>query len=164
MHETAADLDALQQLLDRSYAAAGSHLLTIVTPERRLTAGELSEKMTGVQILALATVTADARPLVGPVDGLFYRGEWWFGSAGNSVRFAHLRTRSAVSASHHRGEQLAVIVHGTADEVDLTHSDTEGFRGYCIETYGEEWSNWGADGAVYARIKATQMFAFGFDN
>jgi hypothetical protein len=32
MHETAADLAALQGLLDRSAAAAGAHLRRIITP------------------------------------------------------------------------------------------------------------------------------------
>ena len=35
VHETPADLAALQDLLDRSYATAGPHLLSIITPERR---------------------------------------------------------------------------------------------------------------------------------
>ena len=34
MHETAADIAALQALLDRTYDAAGSHLRGVVGPER----------------------------------------------------------------------------------------------------------------------------------
>jgi len=41
LHETEADLAALQELIDRSYASAGAHLLGIHTPERRLTAAGL---------------------------------------------------------------------------------------------------------------------------
>lgn len=41
MHETPADLVALQDLLDRSAAGAGGHLRSIITPERRLTAQEV---------------------------------------------------------------------------------------------------------------------------
>lgn len=36
VHETEADLAALQDLIDRSYAVAGPHLLAIHTRERRL--------------------------------------------------------------------------------------------------------------------------------
>jgi hypothetical protein len=74
MHETTEDLAALQDLLDRSYAGAGRHLLRIHTPERRLSAAQVAERLTGMCLLALATVTADGRPVVGPVDGIFYRG------------------------------------------------------------------------------------------
>ena len=69
MRETPADLAALQALLDRSYAAAGPHLLRIYTSDRRLDAEELAARLNGMRLLALATVTADGRPVVGPVDG-----------------------------------------------------------------------------------------------
>ncbi len=42
MFETEAELDALQSLLDRSYATAGPHLRVIVEPERRLTARQVA--------------------------------------------------------------------------------------------------------------------------
>ncbi len=74
MHETENDLGGLQVLLDQSMASAGPHLLEVVTPERWLGATELCTRLTGLRLLALATVTADGRPLVGPVDGIFYRG------------------------------------------------------------------------------------------
>ena len=80
MHETPDDLAALQDLLDRSYAGAGPHLRRIITPERRLTAEQVSERVTGMCLLALATATRDGRPIVGPVDGIFFRGAFHFGS------------------------------------------------------------------------------------
>jgi hypothetical protein len=46
MHETSADIAALQQLLDRSYDAAGPHLRAITTPERRVGAEELVRRLT----------------------------------------------------------------------------------------------------------------------
>src|SRR3972149_4003964 len=116
MHETTADLRTLQSLLDRSYAAAGAHLLSIHTPDRRLAAADLVSTLTGVCVLDLATVTRDGRPRVSPVDGLFYRGAFWFGSSSDSLRFRHIRRRPAVSATHTRGESLAVTVHGSAVE------------------------------------------------
>ena len=87
MHETTEDLAALQGLLDRSYEGAGTHLHRIITPERRLPADRVAERLGGMCLLALATVTADGRPIVGPVDGIFFRGAFHFGSAPDSVRF-----------------------------------------------------------------------------
>ena len=84
MHETSADLASLQNLLDRSAASAGAHLRRIITPERRLSAEEVCARLTGMRLLALATVTSDGRPLVGPVDGVFYRGAFHFGSSPDS--------------------------------------------------------------------------------
>ncbi|MGH3609497.1 MAG: pyridoxamine 5'-phosphate oxidase family protein, partial [Pseudonocardiaceae bacterium] len=110
MHETPDDLAALQDMLDRSYATAGRHLRSIITPERRLTAGQVADRLTGMCLLALATVTADGRPIVGPVDGIFFRGAFHFGSAPDSVRFRHIGKRPQVSATHLPGEELAVTV------------------------------------------------------
>jgi hypothetical protein len=162
MHETAEDLKNLQLLLNRSYDQAGPHLREVVTPDRRISAADLIDLMTGVQVLALATVTGDGRPLTGAVDGLFHRSTFWFGSSPDSVRMGHLLLRPQVSASHLRGESLAVTVHGRADIVDLHDPLHAGFRAYCVETYGEDWDDWGAS-AVYARIEPERMFAFGFD-
>ncbi|HUH81430.1 MAG TPA: hypothetical protein VLZ06_08900 [Solirubrobacteraceae bacterium] len=87
MHETEADVAALQALLDRSYAAAGEHLLSIHPPTRRLDAPGVVELLGGMCLLALATVSAAGRPFVGPVDGIFHRGSFHFGSAADSLRF-----------------------------------------------------------------------------
>lgn len=162
MYESAEDLRRLQELLDRSYAAAGEHLRSIITPERRMSAEETVELLQGMKLLALATVTRDGRPLVGPVDGLFYKGQFWFGSAQDSVRFRHIRERAWVSATHMPSEQYAVTVHGRAEEIDLHSDEMAGFRDYCVEIYGQSWKEWGAD-AAYARIHADRMYTFHFD-
>lgn len=158
MHETPDDLARLQRLLDDSYAGAGDHLRSIHVPRTRLTAERLVEELTGVTVLAVATVTSDGRPRVGGVDGLLYRGRFHVGSSPESVRFRHLRARPAVSATHLRGEDLAVTVHGTARFLDLEAEDDTGFRALCREVYGDGWDEWGA-GAAYVAIEPETMFA-----
>jgi hypothetical protein len=161
VRETPDDLTALRDLLDRSYAAAGAHLLRIHTPERRLSAAQVAERLDGMCLLALATVTADGRPLVGPVDGIFYRGAFHFGSSPDSVRFRHIRARPQVSATHLPGEELAVTVHGRAIEVPVEGGFRETVLGIYVPRYGEEWEADFLDGGpVYARIEAERMFAF----
>jgi nitroimidazol reductase NimA-like FMN-containing flavoprotein (pyridoxamine 5'-phosphate oxidase superfamily) len=164
MHETAADRAALQRLLDRSAASAGAHLRSIITPERRLSAEEVCARLTGMRLLALATVTADGRPLVGPVDGIFYRGAFHFGSAPESVRFRHIRRRPQVSATHLPGEELAVTVHGRAVPIDVTSPEQAGFRQTLLDIYvpryGPDWESFLDSGPVYARIDADRMFTF----
>jgi uncharacterized pyridoxamine 5'-phosphate oxidase family protein len=163
MNETPEDLAALQELLDRSFEEAGAHLLRIITPDRRLTAEQVSERLTGMCLLALATVTADGRPIVGPVDGVFHRGAFHFGSAPDSVRFRHIRARPQVSATHLPGEELAVTVHGRAVPVDV--KTDLGFRQALLDIYvpryGESWETDFLDsGPIYARIEAERMFTF----
>lgn len=164
MRETPEDLAVLQDILDRSYEAAGEHLRSITTPERRLDAGALCDELTGMRLLVLATSTRDGRPVCGPVDGIFYRGEFWFGSSPDSVRFRHIRSRPDVSATHLPGEHLAVTVHGTAHGVDPWAPENGGFVACCREVY-PDWDEWWADdgplrGAVYARIEPRRMFTF----
>jgi Pyridoxamine 5'-phosphate oxidase len=165
MHETPEDLTALQALLDRSYDAAGPHLLRIHTPERRLTAEQVAERLTGMCLLALATVTADGRPIVGPVDGIFYRGAFHFGSSPDSVRFRHIARRPHVSATHLPGEELSVTVHGRAVDVDVRGPEGAGLRRALLDIYvpryGEHWEREILDsGAIYARIDGERMFTF----
>ena len=159
MYETAEDLRLLQHLLDESHKAGGPHLRGILQDDRRLSAQKLSEILVGVQILSLATVSRDCAPLVGGVDGLFYRGRWHFGSAPNSVRARHLSRNPAVSAAHLRGEEIAVIVHGTATPVDVFAPDPPPFRSYLMEVY-PGWEKWYSEGeAVYWRIEPKRMLA-----
>lgn len=164
MHETPEDLAALQALIDRSYAHAGAHLQRIHTPERRLTAEQVCERLQGLTLLALATVTADGRPLVGPVDGIFLRGAFHFGSAPDSVRFHHIRARPCVSATHLPGEQLAITVHGRAVPVDIAASDGAELRAALLEMYvpryGAGWESFLDSGVQYARIEAERLFTF----
>src|SRR4051794_26610306 len=162
MHETPADLEALQALLDRSYDAAGPHLRSIITPERRLTAEQVAERLTGMRLLALATVTADGRPIVGPVDGVFLRGAFHFGSSPDSVRFRHIRARPQVSATHLPGEELAVTVHGRAVPANIrSGAFREALLEVYVPRYGPEWATDFLDsGPVYARIEPARMFTF----
>ena len=164
MHETAEDFAQLQDLLDRSYAGAGEHLKRITTPERRLTATDVADRLTGMSLLTLATVTADGRPLVGPVDGVFFRGAFYFGSGPDSVRFRHIRARPQVSATHLPAEELAVTVHGRAVFVDTKDPENLEFRQTLLEVYvplyGEQWELFLDSGPLYARIDAHRMFTF----
>ncbi len=164
MHETSADIVRVQSLLDRSYERAGPHLLSIHSPERRMTAEELCRRMAGMCLLTLATTTSDGRPLTGPVDGILYRGAFHFGSSADSLRFTHIRTRPEVSATHLPNEELAVTVHGRAIPIDVRAPEHRGFRDTLLEVYvpryGEEWETFLDSGPVYARIEAERMFAF----
>ena len=164
MHESAAEIAALQELIDRSYAGAGAHLLSIHEPQRRLSADEVVERMTGMRLLALATVTADGRPIVGPVDGIFYRGSFYFGSSAESVRFRHIRARPQVSATHLPGEELAITVHGRAVPFDLDDAQHAGFRQALLDIYlpryGDDFLELLGSGVAYARIEAARMFTF----
>src|ERR687891_179873 len=112
MYETAEDMAALRSILESSYASAGEHLLSIHTDNWRVGAERLVELLQGMCVLNLATVNSRCEPIQGPVDGLFYKGRFWFGSSPDSLRAKHIARNANVSAAHVRGEELAVVVHG----------------------------------------------------
>ena len=168
MHETRDELTRLQSLLDASIASAGPHLRGIITAERRLSAVELAERLRGLRLLVVSTITADGRPLTGAVDGYFLHGTFWFGSGRESVRMRHLATRPAVSATHLPGEDLAVTIHGRAECVALGSPDGGVLRQAMLDEYlprqGPAFEEWleQAD-AVGARIVPDKIFTFSSD-
>jgi len=163
MHERPEDLDMLQQCMDDSYARAGAHLQEIHSPERRLDAAAVAERLQGMCLLTLATSTSDGRPLTGPVDGIFYRGRFHFGSSPTSLRFRHIGARPHVSATHLPGEHLAVTVHGRAESVDVAAEEHAEFRRTLLDIYlplyGDMWLGI-LDGGSFARIEPDRFFVF----
>ncbi len=165
MLETPEEMVNLQALLDASMATAGPHLRDIITDERRLSAVQLTTRLQGMRLLVLATVTADGRPLAGPVDGYFLHGTFWFSSGRDSVRVRHLEARSECSATHLPGEELAVTVHGKAHPFALDDPAYGEFRQAMLDEYlpkqGPAFEQWldGAD-AVGVRIVPEKMFTF----
>jgi Pyridoxamine 5'-phosphate oxidase len=165
MLETPEELTRLQALLDASMAAAGPHLRSIISDDRRLNASELTASLTGLCLLVLATATADGRPLAGPVDGFFLHGTFWFSSGTESVRMRHLAERPAVSASYLPGKDLAVSVHGRAELFPLQGPACAELRQAMLDEYvpkqGPAFEEWlrNAD-ALGARIDPDKMFTF----
>lgn len=155
------DLERLQRLLDQSHARAGSHLRSIFSEERRASAAEVADRLTGVRIISLATVTSAGEPRVGPVDGLFYRGRFHFGTSEEAVRIRNIRRNPAVSAAYTEGEQFAVIVHGNAVELDRADPGNAGFWEYCREVY-PDWDHWASE-SPYAVVVADRAFSFVHD-
>jgi hypothetical protein len=165
MHETPAEISRLQQLLDDSAAGAGSHLRGIITDERRLSAAGLCQQLQGMCLLAVATVTADGRPLIGPVDGYLIHGSFYFSSGRDSVRMRHLAARPAVSATYLPGEEMAVTVHGRAELFEVSDPARGALRQAMLDYYlprqGPQFETWLDEiAAIGARIEAEKIFTF----
>lgn len=165
VYETDAGLQSLQERLDETMARAGAHLRSIATPEHRLSARELVERLQGMCLLSVATVTADGRPLVGPVDGYFLQGCFHFTSGRASVKMQHLARRPAVSAVHLPGEELSVTVHGRAELYDVADPARPLLRQAMLDHYlplqGPSFEEWlDTESPVAARIIADKIVTF----
>ena len=168
MLETPEEMKSLQTLLDASMASAGPHLRDVITDERRLSAVELTQRLQGMRLLVLATVTADGRPLVGPVDGYFLHGTFWFSTGQASVRRGHLARRPACSATYLPGEELAVTVHGRAEVADIEDPANADLLQAMLDEYlpkvGPEFEQGIEEmDAVGIRIVPEKMFTFHVD-
>ncbi len=165
----------LQASLDASFASSGPHMRSIITGERRVDAETLAGRLRGMSLLVLATTTRDGRPIAGPVDGIFHRGSFHFGSARNSVKARHIATRPHVSATHLPAEEFAVTVHGRAVPIDVRAPEGASLRANLLEIYvpryGAAWEHDFLDGGsdpdrapVYWRIVADRIFTFQMDH
>lgn len=140
----------------------------IITGERRLSAKQVCEKLQGMRLLVLATVTADGRPIAGPVDGYFLHGSFWFSSGANSVRMRHIAARPAVTATYLPGEELSVTVHGRAEPFGMREDSSRAreLRQAMLDHYlplqGPAFQEWldSDDTIRAARIAADKMFTF----
>jgi hypothetical protein len=165
MYETPDEVNRLQRVLDQSVAGAGPHLRSIINDERRLSAVQLCARLQGMCLLSVSTVTADGRPLAGPVDGYLVHGSFYFSSGRRSVRMQHLARRPAVSAIHLPGEELAVSVHGRAELFALSDPGHPELRQAMLDYYlpkqGPEFETWLDEvDALGARIDAEKIFTF----
>jgi pyridoxamine 5'-phosphate oxidase-like protein len=160
VHETPDEIAELQGLLDRTYAAAGSHLLSIHTAEWRLSAEQLCELLQGMCVLNLATVNSKGAPVIGPVDGVFHHGRWFFGSSKHSLKARHIEERPGVAVAYTRGEELSVTTHGIARPLDKWTERAQEFRRVIVEIYGEQIvaGHWNGD-VVYWELEPRRMFA-----
>ena len=169
MLETSAELDSLQSLLDASMASAGPHARDIIGEERRLDARQLTERLHGMRLLVLATVTADGRPLTAPVDGYFLHGTFWFSIGTDAVRARHMAARPHVSATHLPGESLAVTVHGSVELFALRSAACAELRQAMLDHYlprqGPSFAEWMEEvQALGARIAPAKVFTFSMES
>ncbi len=161
MDDTDAELDALQDLLDRSHARATGHLRGIITDERTLTARQLARLLTGMRVLSVATVTAGGEPRISALDGHFLHGTWTFGTSGTSAKARHLERRPAVSVAHVDGEELALFSHGYADRIPAG-PELEAVDAHWTAHYGSSPLSWGDDIRLY-RMRMTWAVAYAFN-
>jgi hypothetical protein len=165
MRETSEELNQLQGLLDASLSGSTTHLRSIVT-EHTLTAGQLTQVLTGMCTLALSTVTAKGEPRISGADGHFLHGKWHFGTARSAAKARHLAARPAASVAHMRGEDLGVFTHGTVEILNFVDgepaADWRDLLAYFKDFYGGDAFDWDND-VVYYRLHPHWMTVYAPD-
>ncbi|MGW5238662.1 pyridoxamine 5'-phosphate oxidase family protein [Monashia sp. NPDC004114] len=160
MLETSDEIDALQGLLDASLATATGHLRSIITDERTLSAEQLVALLTGMKVLAVATVTQAGEPRISALDGHFLHGTWTFSTAGGAAKAKHLARSPAVSVAHIDGEELALFTHGYA-ELMPPGPERDEVDAHWTAHYGSSPWSWADDIRMY-RLRMTWAVAYAF--
>jgi Pyridoxamine 5'-phosphate oxidase len=161
MLETDAELAELQAMFDAHMARANPHMLSIVTPERRLTARQVARHLQGTRHVAFATVTRRGEPRVSPLDSLFIHGKFTLATDGRSTRIAQLRANPACSAVHMEGDRIAVVANGVVEWIGRDHHDHDEIHGIWQSTYESDPYSWSKDCLLF-RIQAHSMWAYAF--
>lgn len=162
MLETEAELDALQELLERSRSRATGHLRGIIDDERALSARDIAGLMQNMKVLSLATVTARGEPRISAVDGHFLHGTWTWSTDGSSAKARHLAARPAVSVAHIDNEELAVFAHGAAERLRPADPLWDETLAHWTAHYGASPLEWGDDIRIY-RLAPSWMVGYAFD-
>jgi general stress protein 26 len=165
VHETDADLEALDAILERSFDAAGPHLTGIISETRRLSARDLCAYLVGTKHFVVATTTARGEPRCSAVDTLFLHGHVWFSTSGTSAKARQLERRAAVSAAHVIGDDVGVFVHGTARIVRGATEAAATLAPFWRDVYEatpEDWVDAPHD-ARYIEIVPASMYTYAFN-
>ena len=141
MRETDDDLEALQRLLDASFAGSGEHIRSAFDQERRLSATDLVDALAGIFEMHLAVVAGSGAPLVAPVDGYLVRAKICLGLPMASVRARRLRRDPRVSVSFNSGN-VAFIAHGRFVEVTEDHPMFDAFEATSRQLYIDRYGDW----------------------
>lgn len=159
MHETDADIERLQRLMDDTLAHAGPHMTSIVTPEKRLRASQLVRYLDGTKYVAFGSVTPAGEPRVSPLDTLFVRGRFTLSTDTSAERITNLRHNPACSLVHMVGHTIAIVVHGTVEWIPRDHRDHDEIHSIWTAAYESDPYTWG-DEIVLFRAEPAAMWAY----
>ncbi len=160
MRETAAELSELQALIDRSHAGTGPHMRGIIHPGKySLTARQVVNLLDGMRTIAVAAPAPNGDPLVGPMDGWFLHGKFFWSSGGDAVRIKGLRARPRASISYFDGERFAITAHGPVVLMYRDHPEVGEIDSMFTQHYESSAFDWSEHG-VYVRLDADRFFTY----
>lgn len=144
MYETESDFQTLQRLLDHSVEHAGPFLReSFQMPTHSLSARQLTHLWQALQNVALATVTSKGEPRVTPVGALLFHGQWYIPTVAAALRTRHVLRRPALSLTYYQGDDLALILHGSATVLRPDHPAFPAVEAFQQEQTGTSVLRWG---------------------
>jgi hypothetical protein len=116
--ENPADLQALQNLIDRSAASAGPAAAdSLAYPARQMSAAEFVEFWASVRLVAMATTGENGSPHIAPVHARLDGTRLRLVIYDNTLRRRDIAADPRVAFTTWRADGAAAIVYGVAREV-----------------------------------------------
>jgi hypothetical protein len=113
-----ADLQALQNLIDRSAASAGPAAAdSLAYPARQMRAEEFVEFWESVRLVAMATTGESGGPHIAPLHARLYGVRMHLVIYDNTLRRRDIAANPRVAFTTWRADGAAAIVYGVAREV-----------------------------------------------
>ncbi len=159
MRENITEIEFLQRLMDETLVDISPHMAGIVSPDKRLRAGQVVRYLDGVKYVAFGSVTPAGEPRVSPLDSVFVRGRFTLSTDSSTARVANLRHNPACSLVHMRGDAVAIVVHGRAEWITRDHADHDEIHSIWTSAYDSDPYSWGKD-IVFFRAEPAAMWAY----
>lgn len=162
MKDTPEDITALQRLVESSIERAGPYLReSFQMPGHSLSARQFVAHLRSETTVALATVTSRGEPRVAPVGAFFVRGRFMIPTLRTSARCSHVLRNPAISLSYYEGNDLAVIVHGSARCFGSEAPEFMEADALQRELTKSSVTQWGRPSdAVFLRVDAVRFYTF----
>ena len=160
MRESREEMRDLQALIERSHARTRPHMRGIIHPGKySLSAGQVVNLLGGMRTIAVAAPAPNGDPLVGPMDGWFLHGKFFFSSSDDAIRIRGLRRRPRASIAYFEGERFLLNAHGHAELMYAGHPDVGEIDAIFRDHYGSSAFDWSGRG-VYVRLDADRFFTY----
>jgi len=160
VRESPEEIRGLQALIDRSHARTRPHMRGIIHPGKySLSAGQVVNLLGGMRTIAVAAPAPNGDPLVGPMDGWFLHGKFFFSSSDDAIRIRGLRRRPRASIAYFEGERFLLNAHGHAELMYAGHPDVGEIDAIFRDHYGSSAFDWSGRG-VYVRLDADRFFTY----
>ena len=116
--EKSADLQSLQNLIDRSAASAGPAVAdSLAWPARQMSAAEFVEFWQSVRLVAMATTGENGAPHIAPVHARLDGSRLRLVIYDNTLRRRDIAANPRVAFTTWRADGAAAIVYGVAHEI-----------------------------------------------
>jgi general stress protein 26 len=156
LYETDAELDALDDVVEKSRTKSADHLGSLFGQGEWISGRQIASHLQGLGNVALATVNAAKKPRVAPMEAILFHGKFYVALQKESNRVRQLTRNPTASLTYTRDDDLLIIVNGSTNFVQIGDSTYSELDTEWKKKYGRDvW-----DDVLFVGIEPESMIAF----